>query len=241
MARGNPLPPRGAKATAGGNARLNVVVLLLALLGTAAGLVFAICCNGSGARDAPAENERTAEVIGAFLRRWMADRGRAPTSSGGGPAVLLIRELLPGPRTAPFQRPSTPEELQVLWAALHSKWPELKRDTWDSLAATAEANGDLQALLASAELPGAQFLSKQEVWSVFDGSISEGWAQLRRRWPGVVEILRVSAVGVSEAANQALLYAEWSADLAAGGGVFALMSRVGDEWVVKDVYHTWLA
>lgn len=231
---GEGTPSRGARR------RRGAVVLLPVLLAVTVGLACAHCCHDRAAPGKPMRSGEAGAVLAVFLQGWMTTRSLGPDHHGGRPGLVVVRDPLPGPKFMPTQGPATEEELQWVWEDLHREWPQLERSTWDSLAALDAARGDLGLLLPPSARTGILLLSSAEVDRVLREHL-DGWAEVRRRWPGVEEVLEVTLPGFSRSGRQALLYAERVAGYEDGDGVFVLLAKEGGQWVVVGTLHTWVS
>lgn len=227
---------------AGRHTQMWWVAGVMALLCLLAFLVAGVPFQGNEAEEVPAVVPVNIEVIRAFLQTWMNGGAEKPETPPGPRAILLVREPTPGPGIG-TPAPALPDELSLGWRMNSSEWPQLLRETWDSLVSTTKDGGDWQALLSAGDPLGIRFVSQEELDGLFENGrpLQEYWRAVRRKWPGVELVLYLSGVGVSKSGKQALLYAEWHAGVLDGAGVHVLLKKSNGTWVVEGERTAWIS
>ncbi len=128
-----------------------------------------------------------------------------------------------------------------MWSAAHQEWPDLTKETWESIVASSASTIDFEVVLKYEKTLPLAFMSMSEYTSVFVDAAPDGWREFRRRWPHVRELLWLSWPGVSPSGDQALLYVESSAGALGGSGRLVLMALVDGVWVVRGTHQTWMS
>lgn len=220
--------------------RRGAAILLLALIAASVGLGCVHCYNVRSVPPQSVMSDEEGDVLAAFLQYWETSRSLGPEHHGREPVLAISRCTLLGPKAMPTQGPSTQEELQWVWEELHREWPQLDRSTWESLAAPRAARGDLVVLLPPAVRARVLLLSSADVYRVL-GEGRDGWAEVRRRWPGVEVLLELSRPGLSRSGLQALLYVQHRSGHEYGGGMFMLLTKKRGQWKVVESLDTWIS
>lgn len=73
------------------------------------------------------------------------------------------------------------------------------------------------------------------------GGSLDGWKVFRERYPGALELIRLTRVGFDPERTQAVLTVGYQRDWRGGSGSRLLLSRVEDEWKISGDLGLWLS
>ncbi len=124
------------------------------------------------------------------------------------------------------------------WGWFQKRLPGLARATydhfWESNAVTRTVN------LTSATGIRVRIVTDAELDSAFGSDTDfDSWVRFRQTFPGSSGLLALSAPGVGQHGNQAMVYVEHTMDYVGGSGSYYLLERDGDEWRVTQDYLVW--
>jgi hypothetical protein len=79
----------------------------------------------------------------------------------------------------------------------------------------------------------------EEVQRIYDQGM--GWDGIKARYPGVRSFVKLSRAGFNMAGDQALVYLESSGEARAGGGLFILLHKTENGWIIDQTVSAWIA
>lgn len=83
-------------------------------------------------------------------------------------------------------------------------------------------------------------ISEREREEIF-GEPGAGWDEFYRRYPGSPGLMELSRVGFNQGRTQALVYIGVQSHYLAGIGLYVLLEKENDRWIIREQVMAWIS